>query len=144
MSKSGIGRSIRGDGREPGSGRRSTVRASRSNARSASDVRTTHRPWSRIVSRYDELLVLDPTPVVALNRAVAVAEADGPQAALAALEGIDARDLPGHRLPAVRAELLARAGLHAEARAAYDEAVARCANEAERAHLEERRAALPG
>jgi predicted RNA polymerase sigma factor len=98
--------------------------------------------WSRIVARYDELLGLGDSPVVRLNRAVAVGEADGPLAGLAALEGLTAEELPGHRLPAARAELLTRAGRTDEARAAYDQAVERCANEAERAHLEERRAVL--
>ena len=74
-----------------------------------------------------------------LNRAVAVAEADGPLAGLALLDGLD---LPGHRLPATRAELLARAGRLAEARTSYDEAIGRCTNLAERAHLIERRSTL--
>jgi RNA polymerase sigma-70 factor (ECF subfamily) len=99
--------------------------------------------WSRIVSRYDELLALADSPVVRLNRAVAVGEADGPLAGLAALAGLTDEELPGHRLPAARAELLARAGRSDEALAAYDDAIARCANEAERSHLEERRTALP-
>jgi RNA polymerase sigma factor (sigma-70 family) len=98
--------------------------------------------WPRIVARYDELLALADSAVVQLNRAVAVGESDGPLAGLAAVDGLTAEELPGHRLPAARAALLARAGLVDEARTAYDEAVARCANEAERAHLEERRAAL--
>ena len=99
--------------------------------------------WSRIVARYDELLGLVDSPVVRLNRAVAVGEADGPLAGLAALDGLTEEELPGHRLPAARAELLARAGRPDEALVAYDAAIERCANEAERAHLEERRAALP-
>jgi len=98
--------------------------------------------WSRIVARYDELLGLADSPVVRLNRAVAVGEADGPLAGLAALDGLTDDELPGHRLPAARAELLARAGRADEARAAYDAAIDRCANEAERAHLEERRGVL--
>ena len=98
--------------------------------------------WSRIVARYDELLGLVDSPVVRLNRAVAVGEADGPLAGLAALDGLTVEELPGHRLPAARAELLARAGRPDEALVAYDAAIERCANEAERAHLEERRAAL--
>ena len=96
--------------------------------------------WSRIAARYRELDELTGSPVVRLNRAVAVAEADGPLAGLALLEGLD---LPGHRLPGVRAELLARCGRVAEARTAYDEAVSRCDNLAERAHLERRRVSLP-
>ena len=58
------------------------------------------------------------------------------------LEGLTEDALPGHRLPAARAELLARAGRTVEAAAAYDDALARCGNEAELAHLEARRAAL--
>ena len=98
--------------------------------------------WPRIVARYDELLALGESPVVRLNRAVAVGEAYGPDAGLAALAGLTATDLPGHRLPATRAELLVRAGRPAEAIPAYDDAITRCANEAERAYLEERRAQL--
>lgn len=99
--------------------------------------------WSRIVARYDELLRLSDSPVVRLNRAVAVGEADGPLAGLAALDRLTEAELPGHRLPAARAELLARAGQPDAAREAYDAAIARCANEAERSHLEQRRAVLP-
>ena len=95
--------------------------------------------WPRIARWYAELEELTGSPVVRLNRAVAVAEADGPDAGLRLVEGLD---LPGHRLPGVRAELLARAGRKDEARASYDVAVERCGNEAERLHLEERRAAL--
>jgi len=98
--------------------------------------------WARIVARYDELLDLVDSPVVRLNRAVAVGEADGPLAGLAALEGLTEADLPGHRLPAARADLLARAGRVDEARTAYDSAIGLCANEAERSHLEERRAGI--
>jgi RNA polymerase sigma-70 factor (ECF subfamily) len=101
-----------------------------------------HTDWSRIVARYDELLVLTDSPVVRLNRAVAVGEAEGPHAGLAALEGLTGTELPGHRLPATRAELLARSGRVVEAGAAYDEAVQRCGNEAERAHLQRRRDVL--
>lgn len=98
--------------------------------------------WSRIVARYDELLALGDSPVVGLNRAVAVAEAEGEQAGLLALAALDAGSLPGHRLPAVRAELLSRAGSLPEARSAYDEAIGLCANAAEREHLARRRALL--
>ena len=78
--------------------------------------------------------------MVRLNRAVAVAEADGPLAGLAVAGR--ARSWPAHRLPAVRGELLARAGRLDEARAAYDEAIGRCTNLAEKAQLLQRRAEL--
>ena len=92
--------------------------------------------WSRISARYRELEELTGSPVVRLNRAVAVAEADGPLAGLALLDGLD---LPGHRLPGARGELLLRAGRTDEARVELDRAVALCDNEAERAHLLRRR-----
>ncbi|MEV2242457.1 RNA polymerase sigma factor [Micromonospora sp. NPDC049891] len=96
--------------------------------------------WRQVLALYDQLLTLAPTPIVALNRAVAVAEVRGPAVALAALEDID---LPGyHRLPATRAELLARLGRDTAARAAYDEAMALATNETERAFLQARSAAL--
>ena len=95
--------------------------------------------WSRIVMRYEELEALTGSPVVRLNRAVAVAESTGPLAGLALLDGLV---LPGHRLPATRAELLARAGRLDDARTSYDEAIGRCANLAELAHLIARRASL--
>lgn len=93
--------------------------------------------WRRIVDRYDELLQLADNPVVRLNRAIAVGEAYGSDAGLAALEGVV---LPGHRLPAARAELLARSGKTEDAVRAFDAAISLCRNEAERAHLEGRRA----
>jgi len=97
--------------------------------------------WSQVLALYDQLLALVPTQVVALNRAVAVAEVHGPALALAALEDLE---LPGyHLLPATRADLLRRLGRHVEAAAAYDEALALVGNETERAFLEGRRADLP-
>lgn len=96
--------------------------------------------WHAVVAGYDLLLGLAPSPAARLARAVAVAEASGPGAGLAALDGVD---LPGsHRTAAVRAELLRRAGDPDGARAAYDEALARCRNEVELTHLRERRDAL--
>lgn len=92
--------------------------------------------WDRVVDRYDELLVLQDSAVVRLNRAVALAERDGAEAGLAALAGVA---LPGHRLPSVRAELLARLERWDEARLAYDTALALCRNEAEAAYLRARR-----
>ena len=93
--------------------------------------------WPRIAGLYAELEQLTGSPVVRLNRAVAVAEADGPLAGLALLDGLD---LPGHRLPGTRAELLRRAGREEEARAAFAAALERCENEQERLHLERRAA----
>jgi RNA polymerase sigma-70 factor (ECF subfamily) len=95
--------------------------------------------WPRIVERYDELVALADSPVVRLNRAVALSEADGPLAGLRALEGLD---LPGHRLPGVRGELLARVGRAEEARAELTRAVELCDNDPERAHLAARLASL--
>ena len=97
--------------------------------------------WKRIVERYDELLALQDTPVVRLNRAVAVAEANGAEAGLEALESVA---LPGHRLPAVRAQLLERSGRHDDAIEAYAEAIALCTHEPERADLTRRQRALEG
>ncbi|WP_082590756.1 RNA polymerase sigma factor [Phycicoccus sp. Soil748] len=98
--------------------------------------------WDRVVAHYDTLLRLAPTPSARLARAVAVAEADGPRAGLALLDDLDEQLPHSHRLPAVRAELLSRAGDHDGARAAYAVAIARCANDAERALLTGRRDAL--
>ena len=92
--------------------------------------------WPRIARWYAELERLTGSPVVRLNRAVAVAEADGPEAGLRLLDGLE---LPGHRLPAARAELLTRAGRTDEAAAAYELAIGLCGNDVERAHLVQRR-----
>jgi RNA polymerase sigma-70 factor (ECF subfamily) len=98
--------------------------------------------WRQVVALYDQLLALEPTPVVALNRAVAVAEVDGPEAALAL---VDALDLGGYRLyHAVRAELLHRLGRSEAAARAYAAALALTENAAERAFLEGRREAATG
>jgi predicted RNA polymerase sigma factor len=92
------------------------------------------------VGHYDSLVTIDPSPAARLARAVAVAEASGPAAGLAALDGID---IPGsHRPASVRAELLTRLDRSSEARLAYDEAIALCRNEAELAYLMERRDSL--
>jgi predicted RNA polymerase sigma factor len=98
--------------------------------------------WDRIADRYAELETLTGSAVVRLNRAVAVAECRGPRAGLDVLEGLDERLPHSHRLPAVRAELLARTGDTEGAHAAYGIAIQRCANEAERALLHGRRDAL--
>lgn len=98
--------------------------------------------WDRIAGYYAELEALTASPVVRLNRAVAVAEADGPAAGLALLEGLADRLPHSHRVPAVRAELYARLGEHAAARSAYHEAIKRCTNDGERQHLAEQLHAL--
>jgi RNA polymerase sigma factor (sigma-70 family) len=96
--------------------------------------------WSQVLALYDQLWSLMPTPIVALNRAVAVAEVHGPAVALAVLEDVR---LPGyHLLPAARADLLVRLGREAEAVVAYDEAIALVSNETERVFLQTRRAGL--
>ena len=93
--------------------------------------------WGQVVALYDQLMALSPSPVVALNRAVAVAEVAGPAAGLEIVDGLD---LPRHHLlPAVRADLLRRLGRAAEAVDAYDAALALTANERERAFLRRRR-----
>jgi len=96
--------------------------------------------WSAVVSWYDVLAVLDPSPVVGLNRAVAVAERDGPSAGLATLDGLA---LTGYALlPATRAELLTRLGRTDEAAAAVRESLALPVNDAQRRLLEQRLAQL--
>jgi RNA polymerase sigma-70 factor (ECF subfamily) len=95
--------------------------------------------WRQIVALYDQLLAVAPSPVVALNRAVAVAEVDGAAAGLRALDGLELER--SHLLHAVRADLLARLGRRAEADAALDRAIDLAANDAERAHLQRRRQA---
>jgi RNA polymerase sigma-70 factor, ECF subfamily len=98
--------------------------------------------WRQILALYDQLLALAPGPVVALNRAVAVAEVEGPAAALALVDplGLDSY----HLFHAIRADLLRRLGRDAEAALAYDAAIARAQNAAERAFLEGRRRTLVG
>ncbi|MBO9523367.1 MAG: RNA polymerase sigma factor [Nocardioidaceae bacterium] len=96
--------------------------------------------WRQIVQLYDQLLRVQPNPIVELNRAVAVAEVDGPAVALSVVERLD---LAGyHAWHVTRAELLRRLERDAEARDAYDAALALVENEAERAHLVSRRDSL--
>ncbi|MBO2445858.1 RNA polymerase sigma factor [Actinomadura barringtoniae] len=90
--------------------------------------------WAQIIVLYDQLMAFTPTPVVALNRAVAVAEVEGPQAALALVDGLD---LGGYYLfHAIRADLLRRLGRAPEAAKAYEQALALTENAAERAFLQ--------
>jgi RNA polymerase sigma-70 factor (ECF subfamily) len=98
--------------------------------------------WRQVLKLYDQLLALAPSPVVALNRAVALAEVEGPEVALLEVEALE---LPAY-LPfhLTRAELLARLGRQEQAVAAYDRAVALATNEVERRHLQQRRQAASG
>jgi predicted RNA polymerase sigma factor len=98
--------------------------------------------WVQILAWYDDLLALTGNPLVALNRAVAVGEVDGPPAGLRALDGLDAALGEHHRLDAVRAHLLERAGRHDEARASYLRAARRTTSTAERDHLTKKAAQL--
>jgi RNA polymerase sigma-70 factor (ECF subfamily) len=93
--------------------------------------------WSQVVALYDQLMQVSPTPVVALNRAVALAELDGPQVALAIVDGLDLASY--HPWHATRADLLRRLGRYDHARAAYDAAIDLTDNEAERTWLTRRR-----
>jgi RNA polymerase sigma-70 factor (ECF subfamily) len=95
--------------------------------------------WHQILALYDQLFAVEPSPVVALNRAVALAEVYGPAVGLAATEDLPLGDY--YLLHAVRADLLRRLGRPDAARAAYDAALARTDNDAERAHLLRERAA---
>jgi RNA polymerase sigma-70 factor (ECF subfamily) len=111
------------------------INAVHADATSAEDT-----DWASILQLYDQLLVHSPTPVVALNRAIAVAEVHGPAAGL---EAVDALDLGAYHLfHATRADLLRRLGRDGEAAAAYEAALACAENDAERRFLEERRRSL--
>lgn len=94
--------------------------------------------WDRIAAWYAELEALTGSPVVRLNRAVAVAETDGPEAGLGVLRGVDPRRVMPHRRAAVEADLLLRTGREAEAATAFDAAIAACPEGVERRHLEQR------
>jgi RNA polymerase sigma-70 factor, ECF subfamily len=94
--------------------------------------------WGRVVVLYDALMAMAPTPVVALNRAVAVAERDGPAAGLALMDGLAGELDRYHLLHAARADLLRRLGRVAEARAAYAAALERVESPVEREFLERR------
>ncbi|MGW1613588.1 RNA polymerase sigma factor [Streptomyces sp. NPDC002285] len=106
-----------------------------------SDAPTPHATdWGQVRQLYDHLMAIAPSPVVALNRAVAVAEVEGPAPAL---DLVDALDLDGyHVFHAVRADLLRRLGRHTEAVREYESALALAENPAERAYLERRRREL--
>jgi len=98
--------------------------------------------WAQIAALYEQLRVVAPSPFVELNRAVAVAELDGPEVALALVDRLDLSTY--HAWHATRAELLRRLGRSAESRAAYDAAIAATDNAAEVAYLTRRRDQLSG
>ena len=101
------------------------------------DVRDTD--WSQILTLYDQLVRLDPSPIIALNRAIAVAELDGPQVALAAIDRLEDKLAGYHPYHATRADLLRRLGHSQQSRAAYDKAIELAGNTAETAYLTRRR-----
>lgn len=104
---------------------------------SARDVRDTD--WSQVVALYDQLVRLDPSPVIALNRAIAVAELDGPEVALAVVDRLEDKLAGYHAYHATRADLLRRLGRSQKSRAAYDKAIELAGNTAEVAYLTRRR-----
>jgi RNA polymerase sigma-70 factor (ECF subfamily) len=104
---------------------------------SARNVRETD--WSQVVALYDQLVRLDSSPVVALNRAIAVAEVDGPEVALEAVDRLEDPLAGYHAYHATRAELLRRLGARQKSRSAYDKAIELAANIAETAYLTRRR-----
>jgi RNA polymerase sigma-70 factor (ECF subfamily) len=104
---------------------------------SARHVRDTD--WSQVVALYDQLVRLDPSPIVALNRAIAVAEIEGPEVALSAVDRLADKLADYHAYHATRADLLRRLGRTRESRAAYDKAIELAANTAETACLTRRR-----
>jgi RNA polymerase sigma-70 factor (ECF subfamily) len=104
---------------------------------SARDARDTD--WRQVLALYDQLASLDPSPVVALNRAIAVAEVDGPHAALAIVDGLEGTLSEYHAFHATRADLLRRLGRATDARESYDRAIRLCGNAAETRYLLRRR-----
>ena len=104
---------------------------------SARDIRDTD--WSQVVALYDQLVRLDTSPVIALNRAIAVAELDGPEVALAAVDRLGDSLAAYHSYHATRADLLRRTGRSLQSRWAYDKAIELAGNTAEIAYLTRRR-----
>jgi RNA polymerase sigma-70 factor, ECF subfamily len=104
---------------------------------SAPGIRDTD--WSQILALYNQLARLDPSPIITLNRAIAVAELDGPQVALAAIDPLYDALAGYHAYHATRADLLRRLGRTQESRAAYDKAIELAGNTAETAYLTHRR-----
>jgi RNA polymerase sigma-70 factor (ECF subfamily) len=112
------------------------IAAQHANARTAADT-----DWPAIATLYGQLLAMTGSPVVALNHAVAVGLADGPDAGLARLDQLTGLD-GYHLLPAARAEMLVRAGRPAEAVAQFDAALRLVGGQTERRHLQRRRDCL--
>ena len=110
------------------------INAVHTSARHARDT-----DWFQVVALYDQLVRLDPSPIVALNRAIAVAELDGPEVGLATVNGLEDALAGYHAFHATRADLLRRLGRDQEARAAYDAAIELAGNTAETAYLTRRR-----
>jgi RNA polymerase sigma-70 factor (ECF subfamily) len=104
---------------------------------SARDGRDTD--WFQVVALYDQLVRLDPSPIVALNRAIAVAELDGPDVGLETVDRLEESLAGYHAFHAARADLLRRLDRAEEARAAYDAAITLAGNTAETAYLRRRR-----
>ena len=127
--------------REPGWGPYAIQAAIAAVHAEAADVATTD--WPQVVALYDVLAQVSPSSVVQLNRAVAVAMRDGPQAGLAALDALEIDPLRGyHLLPAARADLLRKLGRTTEAATAYQAALELATNERERTYLRRRLAEL--
>ncbi len=110
------------------------INAVHTSARDASDT-----DWSQVVALYDQLVRLDSSPIVALNRAVAIAELDGPSVALAIVDRLQEELADYHAYFAARADILRRLGRSQESLAAYDRAIALAGNSAEKAFLTRRR-----
>jgi RNA polymerase sigma-70 factor, ECF subfamily len=110
------------------------INAVHTSAREARDT-----DWAQIIALYDQLLRLDPSPVIALNRAIALGERDGPEAALEGIERLEEALAGYHAYHATRADLLRRLGRGPQARAAYDRAIELAGNSAEIAYLTRRR-----
>nr|WP_206300814.1 DUF6596 domain-containing protein [Streptomyces populi] len=109
------------------------------NAVHTSAPNTRDTEWSQVVALYDQLVRLDPSPVVALNQAIAVAELHGPEEGLAAVDRLEDQLAGYHAYYAARADLLRRLGRGQQSRAAYDKAIELAGNTAETAYLTRRR-----
>jgi RNA polymerase sigma-70 factor, ECF subfamily len=110
------------------------INAVHTSARRASDT-----DWSQVLALYDQLVLIDPSPIVALNRAVAIAELYGPEEALATIEPLEDTLAGYHAFHATRADLLRRVGRSRESRTAYDTAIGLAGNTAETVYLTRRR-----